>query len=92
LHLPEGAAIKLCSGSEGPEGTRQYTIEKLVNDVAGIADAIGLERFHLIGHDWGGIVAWSFAATLPARLDKLVVLNAPHPEALLPYALRTDLS
>lgn len=46
---------------------------------------IGLDQ---LGYEWDGIVAWSFAATIPARLDKLVILNAPHSEALLPYALR----
>jgi pimeloyl-ACP methyl ester carboxylesterase len=77
--------------SDKPRGIRRYTADKLVNDVAGVADALGLQRFHLVGHDWGGIVAWSFAATLPQRLDKLVILNAPHPDALLPYALRSPL-
>jgi pimeloyl-ACP methyl ester carboxylesterase len=77
--------------SDKPGGTRQYTIEKLVNDVAGLGDALGLERFHLVGHDWGGIVAWSFAASRPTRLEKLVILNAPHPEAIVPYALRSPL-
>jgi pimeloyl-ACP methyl ester carboxylesterase len=77
--------------TDKPGGTRQYTIEKLVNDVAGLGDALGLERFHLVGHDWGGIVAWSFAASRPTRLEKLVILNAPHPEAIVPYALRSPL-
>jgi|GraSoiStandDraft_5_1057265.scaffolds.fasta_scaffold1134772_1 hypothetical protein len=45
-------------------------------------------RLDQLGYEWDGIVAWSFAATIPARLDKLVILNAPHSEALLPYALR----
>jgi pimeloyl-ACP methyl ester carboxylesterase len=74
--------------SDKPSGTREYTVEKLVDDVKRLADTLRLERFHLVGHDWGGIVAWSSAAILTQRLDKLVILNAPHPDALLPYALR----
>ena len=66
-------------------------LDRLVGDALDIVAAAGHggRRFHLVGHDWGGIVAWSFAATFPQRLDKLVILNAPHPEALLSYALRS---
>ncbi|WP_352562374.1 alpha/beta fold hydrolase [Mesorhizobium sp. M0037] len=46
-------------------------------------------RFHLLGHDWGGIVAWAAGAKLPHRLERLVILNAPHPEVLLAHSLRS---
>lgn len=75
--------------SSKPKGIRQYALPKLLDDLAGLADALGLERFHLVGHDWGGIVAWSAGAKMPSRLVSLTVLNAPHPEALFPYALRS---
>lgn len=75
--------------SDKPKGIREYTLAKLLADLVGLADALGLERFHLVGHDWGGIVGWAAGAKLPHRLDKLVILNAPHPEALFPYAVRS---
>ncbi|WAP69100.1 alpha/beta fold hydrolase [Jiella pelagia] len=75
--------------SDKPKGIVEYRLSKLLGDVAGLADALGYERFHLVGHDWGGIVGWSAGAKLPHRVDKLVILNAPHPEALFPHALRS---
>lgn len=74
--------------SSKPKDVREYAIPKLLGDVAGLADALGHDRFDLVGHDWGGIVGWAAGAMLPERVGKLVVLNAPHPEALFPYALR----
>ncbi|MER8899879.1 alpha/beta hydrolase [Mesorhizobium sp. M0676] len=68
---------------------REYTLPKLVGDVVAIADALGIGRFHLVGHDWVGIVAWAPGAKLPHRLERLVILNAPHPEVLLAHSLRS---
>lgn len=65
--------------SSKPDAAEAYGIEHLVGDVRALADRLGHERFTLVGHDWGGIVAWAFAATHPARLDRLVIINAPHP-------------
>jgi pimeloyl-ACP methyl ester carboxylesterase len=75
--------------SDKPSGIRQYTIEKLVADIAALADTLGVERFHLVGHDWGGVVAWAAATQLAARLDKLVIVNAPHPAIMASYAVRS---
>ncbi|MER8529916.1 alpha/beta fold hydrolase [Mesorhizobium sp. M0700] len=75
--------------SDKPEGIREYTLPKLLGDVVALADALGIGRFHLVGHDWGGIVAWAAGAKLTHRLDKLVILNAPHPEVLFTHALRS---
>jgi epoxide hydrolase 4 len=75
--------------SDKPKGIREYTLPKLLGDVVAIADALGIGRFHLVGHDWGGIVAWAAGAKLPHRLERLVILNAPHPEVLLAHALRS---
>lgn len=60
-----------------------YRIERLVADVLDIADTIGGSgcRFHLVGHDWGGQVAWATAAWNPGRLRSLSVLSRPHPAA-----------
>ncbi len=60
-----------------------YDIETLVGDAAALMDALHLERAHIAGHDWGGVVAWAFAALRPERTLKLCVMNAPHPNAYL---------
>ncbi len=53
----------------------------------GLADALGIDRFRLVGHDWGGVVAWAAAALYPGRVERLAVLNAPHPDSWARYAL-----
>lgn len=65
--------------SDKPGAVEAYRIEALVADVAGLADRLGKERFTLVAHDWGGVVAWALAAALPDRLRGLVAINAPHP-------------
>jgi pimeloyl-ACP methyl ester carboxylesterase len=74
-------------GSDAPAGIAAYALDRLVGDVVGLADALGAETFTLVGHDWGGIVAWAVAARHPGRLRRLVVLNAPHLDSL-PRELR----
>lgn len=69
--------------SDKPEGVSSYTMDKLVGDVRGLIDAFGAENAHVVSHDWGGAIAWMFAATCPDLLDKLVVMNAPHPVAFV---------
>lgn len=64
-----------------PDDVEAYHVDHLVADVLGIADALGRERFHLVGHDWGGAVSWLVAATAPERLMSLSVLSRPHPFA-----------
>ena len=58
-----------------------YRTDRLVADVVGMADALGMDRFHLVGHDWGGAVAWQVAGRHPERLVTLSVLSTPHPGA-----------
>ena len=65
-----------------PETVSQYGILLLVQDILGIADALGLPRFHLVGHDWGGGVAWGFSRFFPNRVLSLTVLSTPHPDAM----------
>jgi pimeloyl-ACP methyl ester carboxylesterase len=72
-----------------PDGIDQYGIELLVADVIGLADAIGADRFHLVGHDWGGHLAWVTAAVHPDRVRSLAVLSRPHPAAFA-AAMSTD--
>jgi len=65
--------------SSKPRQVEHYRARHLVEDIRLLADHLGAERFVLIAHDWGGAVAWSFAAKHPERLDRLIVINAPHP-------------
>ncbi|GAA3744415.1 pimeloyl-ACP methyl ester carboxylesterase [Spinactinospora alkalitolerans] len=65
-----------------PARTADYAVADLVTDVFAFADALGAERFHLVGHDWGGVLAWPAAARRPERLITLSVLSTPHPKAL----------
>lgn len=65
--------------SEKPSGVNAYHIDELVSDVAGLVDAFGRESAHIVGHDWGGLVAWQTAIDRPGVVDRLAVLNAPHP-------------
>jgi len=66
-------------GSDKPEGVEQYRGEKTIADIFALADAYKLGRFTLVGHDWGGAIAWGAALKHPERLDRLVIVNAPHP-------------
>jgi pimeloyl-ACP methyl ester carboxylesterase len=56
-----------------------YEPDVLVQDVVGLIEALGFRRAHLVGHDWGGVIAWAVAIARPWRVEKLVILNAPHP-------------
>ncbi len=64
--------------SSRPRGLEPYRIGHLVDDVAGLFDALGARRRILVGHDWGGVIAWQ-AALKGLPFDGLVILNAPHP-------------
>jgi pimeloyl-ACP methyl ester carboxylesterase len=66
------------NGSDKPRGRRAYHLRHLVNDVAALVRASGQPHAHIVGHDWGGIIAWVFAGLHPELTGKLVVLNAPH--------------
>ena len=64
-----------------PQGVEAYAIPDLVADVAGMADAVGAETFHVVGHDWGAAVAWYVALMHPDRVLSLVPISVPHPYA-----------
>lgn len=64
-----------------PTGVDAYRVDALVADALGMADALGAEQFHLVGHDWGAIVAWHLAAGHPERLRSLTIVSVPHPDA-----------
>lgn len=69
------------NASEKPRGYRSYALELLVGDMLALLDYYGEEKVHLVGHDWGGIVAWQIAIDHPERCSDLVILNCPHPDA-----------
>lgn len=65
--------------SEKPPGVAAYTLDTLAADVIGLIDATGRAQVSLVSHDWGGLVAWWVALHAPQRVQKLAVLNMPHP-------------
>jgi pimeloyl-ACP methyl ester carboxylesterase len=65
--------------SSRPAKVSDYSIDKLVADVAALIDASGAKRTVLIAHDWGAVVAWAFAARQVRPLDALIIMNVPHP-------------
>lgn len=75
--------------SDKPKGINNYNLKSLVEDIRGISETLNLGKFNLAGHDWGGVVAWAFAEKYPTQLNKLIILNAPHPK-IFQEKLRTD--
>lgn len=69
--------------SDQPPGAENYTISLLAADVAAVIRACGATEAVVIGHDWGGAVAWNFANAYPNMTSKLIVLNLPHPRGFL---------
>ena len=67
------------AGSDKPEGVEAYKTDAIVEDLLALADALDLKRFTLVGHDWGGAVAWLAALRHPDRIARLVIVNSPHP-------------
>ena len=65
--------------SSRPEAVDAYRIPLIVEDVRALAAKLGAAKFVLVGHDWGGVIAWSFAAQYPEMMDRLIIINAPHP-------------
>jgi len=74
--------------SDKPAGIDQYRLDRLAQDIVGLIRMVGAQRATLVGHDWGGVVAWKVAHDAPEAVTHLVILNAPHP-ASFRQALRT---
>lgn len=66
-------------GSDRPQEVEAYRTETLIDDLFALADALGLDQFVLVGHDWGGAIAWGAALRRDPRLSALAIINAPHP-------------
>jgi pimeloyl-ACP methyl ester carboxylesterase len=69
--------------SDKPDGLDAYQLDELAADVLGLIDSTGRDRVILVGHDWGAAVAWWAALHYPDRIEKLVILNVPHPAVML---------
>jgi pimeloyl-ACP methyl ester carboxylesterase len=69
--------------SDKPKGVENYDIRLLVGDVVAVIKHLGRDKAIIVGHDWGGIVAWTFAMSLPEMTEKLIILNLPHPRGLM---------
>ncbi len=68
--------------SDQPEGVQRYGMPRLVRDVRAVVKHFGKKQAVIVGHDWGGAIAWSFAMQHPEMTDRLVILNLPHLNAL----------
>ena len=68
--------------SDRPKGVENYDVRLLVGDVLAVIKSLGREKAIVVGHDWGGIVAWSTAMAAPDTVEKLIILNLPHPRGL----------
>ena len=68
--------------SDKPAGVESYDIRLLVGDVVAVIHALGRQRAIVVGHDWGGMVAWQLAMNVPGVVERLIILNLPHPRGL----------
>jgi pimeloyl-ACP methyl ester carboxylesterase len=64
--------------SDQPKGVENYAMDKLVEDVAAVINHFQKDKAVIVGHDWGGAIAWSFAMAHPEKTDRLIILNLPH--------------
>jgi pimeloyl-ACP methyl ester carboxylesterase len=78
-HLAVAPDMRGYNLSAKPASVDQYDTRYLIEDVRALAEHLGRKKFVLVGHDWGGAVAWLFAAAHPEYVDRLVIVNAPHP-------------
>ncbi len=74
--------------SDKPLGIEAYVLPTLAADVLGLLDAAGSQQAHVVGHDWGGIVAWYLAAQYPGRVASTTIINVPHPVVVAPNLWR----
>jgi pimeloyl-ACP methyl ester carboxylesterase len=76
------------AGTTRPTGLDAYCIEMLLEDVTALIEASKAHRIILVGHDWGGIISWYYTMRQPTRVERLIVLNAPHPACFEREVLR----
>ncbi len=73
-----------------PEHRRDYRLSELVQDINALLDSVDVKSAHIVGHDWGGVVAWAFAARYPERTLSLTSVSTPHPRALLRSVFKSN--
>src|SRR2546429_9959824 len=78
-HQAVAPAMRGYNLSGKPAELSQYRVPHMVEDLRALAAHLGHEKFVLVGHDWGGVVAWAFAIAHPELLERLIIVNAPHP-------------
>ncbi|PSB31465.1 alpha/beta fold hydrolase [Chlorogloea sp. CCALA 695] len=74
--------------SDKPKAQSAYVMDEFIKDIEGVITGLGYDKCVLVGHDWGGAIAWHFAYSRPQMVEKLIVLNMPHP-ARMAEGLRT---
>ncbi|PVE26060.1 alpha/beta hydrolase [Microvirga sp. KLBC 81] len=74
--------------SDKPEGRWAYDLDTLAKDVVALSETLGYSQCSLVGHDWGGLVAWWAASRHPERIERLIAINAPHPAVAGAYMRR----
>jgi len=74
--------------SDKPKGISAYDLDTLAKDIIGLFDHFGIQKARLVGHDWGALVAWTVALNHPERLEKLAILNVPHPNVMKRFILK----
>jgi pimeloyl-ACP methyl ester carboxylesterase len=73
--------------SDKPVRVADYALDTVTGDILGLAEALGRDRFAVVGHDWGAITAWHLAERHPDRLDRAAILNGPHPSTLASHLM-----
>lgn len=68
--------------SDKPRGVRAYGMDDVVRDAVGLIDEAGREKAYVVAHDWGGMAAWWLALKHPGRIERLAILNCPHPKVI----------
>jgi epoxide hydrolase 4 len=82
-HLVVAPNLRGCPPSDAPDNVEAYAMPRLLGDLHGLLDHLGRESCILVGNDWGGYIAWMFASAYPGRVERLVILNGPHPAIFL---------
>lgn len=80
--------LRGCGETDAPIHRENYKLDCLITDIKDILDSLGYSKCVLIGHDWGGMIAWLIAICYPEMVMKLIVINFPHPNVFTEYILR----
>ena len=84
----EALDLRGYNDSDKPKAQSAYVMDEFIKDIEGVITGLGYDKCILVGHDWGGAIAWHFAYSRPQMVEKLIVLNIPHP-AKMAEGLRT---